>query len=162
MLLLELFELRIKHGSCNDTGGNIRNRHAVPHAFYSPKERKNQQAGNQNQYLSAQGKDDGFLGHADTLEEVGGHHLKTDDGEKQDDHLQSFCAQLYELCIRCKGRYGQFRHQFSHEEAAGRYNGGGDDGIFHDLVYPMVVLGTEIIAGNGLHPLVQSHHNHDK
>lgn len=61
MLLLELFELRIKHGSCNDTGGNIRNRHAVPHAFYSPKERKNQQAGNQNQYLSAQGRMMAFL-----------------------------------------------------------------------------------------------------
>lgn len=37
MLLLELFELRIEHGSGNDTGCNIRNRHAVPHAFYSPK-----------------------------------------------------------------------------------------------------------------------------
>lgn len=97
MLLLELFELRIEHGSGNDTGCNIRNRHAVPHAFYSPKERKNQQAGNQNQYLSAQGKDDGFLSHADTLEEVGGHHLKTDDGENRTTTCNPFALS----CMSC-------------------------------------------------------------
>ena len=32
----------------------------------------------------------------------------------------------------------------------------------HDPVDPVILLGAEVIAGNGLHTLVQSHHNHDE
>ena len=78
----ELTELPPKHPSCNQTGKAIRDRHTDPHAELPVKPGKNQQARNQYKHLTRNRQKDSLARHADTLEEVGSHHLKTDNREK--------------------------------------------------------------------------------
>ena len=53
-----------------------------------------------------------------------------------------------------KGGYSQFGHQFAYKESGGGDDGCSVDGQFQYLVDTMVLLGAEIVSGNGLHALV--------
>ena len=54
------------------------------------------------------------------------------------------------------------RNKHSHQKTDGRNNGRGINRYFQHLRHARILFGAEVIAGNGLHSLIQTHHNHNE
>ena len=159
---LKYFELAVKHDACHNTCRQIGDGHTYPNARRAPKVGKDKQAGNQEQQLPGEGQEDGFACHADALEEIGSHHLEADNREEHHHDAQSLGGQLQQSFMGGEDGNGKFRHQFADQESGNGHCGSPVDGKFQHPVYPVELLCAEVISGNGLHALVQSHHNHDE
>lgn len=83
---LEGTELLHQHNGGNQAGQQIGNGHAVPHTCRIEEVGKDEQAGDEDEHLTGQWQEDGLACHADALEEVGGDHLETNDGEEHHDN----------------------------------------------------------------------------
>ena len=108
-LQLEFLKLVIKHESGDYAGGKVGDRHTEPNAVYAPEERQDEQERDEYHHLAAQRKDDGFLRHADALEEVRRDHLEADDREEHHHDTQASCRKVYQSLVGGKG----FCHAFA-------------------------------------------------
>lgn len=86
----ELLELPPKHCPGNQACYKIGNRHTYPDSQLSVELWKNQQTRYQDKNLAGDRQKYRLARHADTLEEVGSHHLKTDNREKHHNNRKPF------------------------------------------------------------------------
>ena len=110
--------------------------------------------------MSGKRQEDGFIGHADALEEVPCYHLETNNREKQDNDAEAFSCSADEAFVGGKERYGYFRDEFTYQKSKGSYGRCAPNGEFQYFVDTVVLLGTIIVTGNRLHPLGNPHDDH--
>ena len=117
---------------------------------------------NQKQELSGERQEDGFVDHSQTLEKVRCDHLETDQGKCQVYDSQSLVCQFFKLCVICEERYRYIRNELGYKETDAAYYCRTNN---RKTEYPLdssVLSCTEIVTGNRLHSLVESHVYHDE
>ncbi len=76
--------------------------------------------------------------------------------------MQPVARKGYQFFVTGKHRSDLFRKKVYHKESESRDACRRDDRFFQYLRHSLEKQGAEVIAGNRLHTLIQSHHNHDK
>ena len=148
-------------GGC-DGGGQVGNRDAYPDAQRPQPGRKQQQAGHQEQHLAGQREEDGFLRHADGDKEVGGDHLEADNREDGEDHMQPVNRRGDQLRVAREHPDDKGGEELAAEEPRRGHADGPFHGQLRHLRHARVKPGAVVVTGNGLHPLIEAHDNHDE
>ena len=96
---MKLPELVYQDESRNNRSCRVGDRDADPYAKCSEPSGKNQQAGNEEQHLPGERKEDRLLRHPDGKEKVCRHHLETDNRKDRKDDMQTVHRRLDQLRI---------------------------------------------------------------
>ena len=94
---MKLPELVYQDESRNNRSCRVGDRDADPYAKCSEPSGKNQQAGNEEQHLPGERKEDRLLRHPDGKEKVCRHHLETDNRKDRKDDMQTVHRRLDQL-----------------------------------------------------------------
>ena len=124
---MKLPELVYQDESRNNRSCRDNDRYADPYAKCSEPAGKNQQAGNEEQHLPGERKEDRLLRHPDGKEKVCRHHLEPDDRETDEEDTHSLDRQAEQLGIVREGRHRQPGRQLAHQEPGARDARGPDD-----------------------------------
>lgn len=100
----ELLELPPKHCPGNQACYKIGNRHTYPDSQLSVELWKNQQTRYQDKNLAGDRQKYRLARHADTLEEVGSHHLETHNRKEHHNNTQPFGRNAYQFFVCRKNR----------------------------------------------------------
>ena len=119
-----------------------------------------QEAGHQEDELSRQGEVDALARLAYTLEEIARDHLETDDGEEGNIDAHAMSGDVYQVGVGGEGTNDGLGEEFADYETGSHHDGGIADGLVEHFLHTMVQLGSVVVAGNGLHTLIESHDNH--
>lgn len=95
----ELLELPPKHCPGNQACYKIGNRHTYPDSQLSVELWKNQQTRYQDKNLAGDRQKYRLARHADTLEEVGSHHLETHNRKEHHNNTQPFGRNAYQFFV---------------------------------------------------------------
>ena len=100
--------------------------------------------------------------HSHTLEEVARYHLETHDWEHCKDDSDSFFADFNEFLVCGENLYEGVGEKFGYKKTECGDAGGADDCINKHFVHTVEFTCSIVVAGDWLHSLVQTHHNHNE
>ena len=161
---LELADLAIEQETGKERRHQVGDGHGEPHAQFGVVKEvgQDQQAGDEENHLPCERKEDALAGLTYALEKGGGNNLHPDEGEHNHRDAQTRGRALHELrSVLGKGRNAGCGKELAHDKSQCGDAGGGDDGVLHHACHAVHLLCTEVVAGNGLHALIQSNHNED-
>ena len=159
---MKLPELVYQDESRNNRSSRVGDRDADPYAKCSEPSGKNQQAGNEEQHLPGERKEDRLLRHPDGKEKVCRHHLETDNRKDRKDDMQTVHRRLDQLRIGRKHADDQRREQLTEQKPCCRHPYRPLHRQLRHFRHTRILAGTEVITGNRLHPLVEPHDDHNK
>lgn len=159
---MKLPELVYQDEGRNNRSCRVGDRDADPYSKCSKPSGKDQQAGNKKQHLPGEREEDGLLRHPDRKEKVCRHHLETDNRKDCKNDMQTIHCRLDQFRIGRKHADNHRRKQLTKQEPCCRHPYRPLHRQLRHLRHTRILAGTEVIAGNRLHSLVESHDNHDK
>lgn len=159
---MKLPELVYQDESRNNRSSRVGDRDADPYAKCSEPSGKNQQAGNEEQHLPGERKEDRLLRHPDGKEKVCRHHLETDNRKDRKDDMQTVHRRLDQLRIGRKHADDHRREQLTEQKPCCRHPYRPLHRQLRHFRHTRILAGTEVITGNRLHPLVEPHDDHNK
>ena len=118
---MKLPELVYQDESRNNRSSRVGDRDADPYAKCSEPSGKNQQAGNEEQHLPGERKEDRLLRHPDGKEKVCRHHLETDNRKDRKDDMQTVHRRLDQLRIGRKHADDHRREQLTEQKPCCRH-----------------------------------------
>ena len=126
--------------------------------------RKDEDGGHEEDELTCEGEEDALLGVADALEERRGNDLDANNGEHHHEATEGMGRHADEFGrVLGKERSTRRGEERADEKASHGHHGGNDECMFQHAYHTVVALGAEVVAGNGLHALVQTDdHHHDE
>lgn len=159
---MKLPELVYQDESRNNRSSRVGDRDADPYAKCSEPSGKNQQAGNEEQHLPGERKEDRLLRHPDGKEKVCRHHLETDNRKDRKDDMQTVHRRLDQLRIGRKHADDHRGEQLTEQKPCCRHPYRPLHRQLRHFRHTRILAGTEVITGNRLHPLVEPHDDHNK
>ena len=159
---MKLPELVYQDESRNNRSSRVGDRDADPYAKCSEPSGKNQQAGNEEQHLPGERKEDRLLRHPDGKEKVCRHHLETDNRKDRKDDMQTVHRRLNQLRIGRKHADDHRGEQLTEQKPCCRHPYRPLHRQLRHFRHTRILAGTEVITGNRLHPLVEPHDDHNK
>ena len=164
---LHLVDEQVKKGEGTEDRERIGKGNGVPHAIESEVVRQDQDTGHEEEQLAREAHEDALAGMADALEEVADNHLRTYEGKHHDvdaetarRHSQNL-LRLSAVAVREEAG-DQLGTEFANEEADGGYARCGKDGKAEGLPDAVILVGSPVVAHDGLHALVHAHHDHEE
>lgn len=112
--------------------------------------------------MPCEAKEDGLAGHADGCEEIDGYHLESNEEHGASEYAGRQDSERNELWVMGEHLNHEVGYQFAQQEDSSHHEGGADGCEVHGSPHALVLLSSVVISHNGLHTLVQSHHNHGK
>ena len=121
---------------------------------------QDEQGRHEEDELAREREVDALAGLTDALEEIACDHLETDDGEEGYIQAHTVGRDGDEIRVGGESFHDEFGKNLTYEEPRGHHQGGIADGLEEDFLDTVVLLGTVVVAGDGLHPLVEAHDDH--
>ena len=112
--------------------------------------------------MPAERKKHALLYHSEALEEVGTYDLETDNGEGEVHQAHAMHRQPLEFGVVGEHRHCGSREEFEYQEAHGGHEGGPENAQPVYLLDSLAFACSEIVTGDGLHSLVDAHHDHEE
>ena len=103
-----------------------------------------------------------LLCHADTLEEVSGDDLKTNQWTDEDNESHTIDGEFCELLVLREKADRDVREELANDKGNRHHDSSIDDGIFQHQVHTVEFACTIVVASNWLHTLTNAHHHHHK
>lgn len=144
---MKLPELVYQDESRNNRSSRVGDRDADPYAKCSEPSGKNQQAGNEEQHLPGERKEDRLLRHPDGKEKVCRHHLETDNRKDRKDDMQTVHRRLDQLRIGRKHADDHRREQLTEQKPCCRHPYRPLHRQLRHFRHTRILAGTEVITG---------------
>lgn len=144
---MKLPELVYQDESRNNRSCRVGDRDADPYAKCSEPPGKNQQAGNEEQHLPGERKEDRLLRHPDGKEKVCRHHLETDNRKDRKDDMQTVHRRLDQLRIGRKHADDHRGEQLTEQKPCCRHPYRPLHRQLRHFRHTRILAGTEVITG---------------
>ncbi len=143
-----------------DGGEEVADGEGEPYSVEAEEVGQDKEGGHEEDELAGEGEVYALACLPYALEEVACDHLETDDGEEG--HIDTHTTDGHSGEGAVGGEEGEdgVGEDLAEDEAEGHHDGGIEDGLVEHLAHTVVQLRTVVIAGYGLHPLVEAHDNH--
>lgn len=167
VLALNLADKEVEEGEGAEDGEGVGDGDGIPDTVEAKVVGEDEDAGDEEEHLAGEAHEDALACVAYALEEVADDHLGPDEGEHHDVDAEASGGHGQDLLRLVAVSVGEeagyhLGAELANEEADGGDACGCDDGYAEGLPDTVVLVGSPVVAHDGLHALVYAHDDHEE